>query len=269
MVNLLRCFLSIQRCSLFDAEFVRVSCDLFGLFPPFPKDERAFVAMSFDPEFDARWKDVLTPAIRAVRVTDVPLEPHRVDLRKAGDSILTEILDGISRCRVFLADITAVAEIHGCSVRNANVMYEVGMAHAVRVAEEVILFRSDDRDLIFDVANVRVHRYDPDGAPEAAREFVTDTILQCLREIDLKKALAVRQAAECLDYYSWMFLIKAASGKRLGHKDNVNTWEGRAISKLLDVGALRSEPVKLTATALAATDKERLAGGSSVIALLR
>jgi hypothetical protein len=230
----------------------------FGLFPPFPKDERAFVAMSFDSRFDGRWKDVLTPAIRAVRVNDVPLEPHRVDLRAAGDSILTEILDGISRCRVFVADITAVAEVNGRAVRNANVMYEVGLAHAVRVAEEVILFRSDDQDLIFDFANVRVHRYDPDDSPETARQFVTDMISQCLREIDLRKALAVRQAAECLDYYSWMFLILAASGKPIRHKDR--PWQVGAIAKLLDVGALRSEPVRLTAAALAATTKDRLVG---------
>ena len=228
----------------------------FGLFPAFPKDERAFVAMSFDSRFDGRWKDVIAPAIRAVRVNDVPLDPHRVDLRKAGDSILTEILDGIGRCRVFLADITAIAEVNGRAVRNANVMYEVGVAHAVRLAEEVILFRSDDLDLIFDVANVRVHRYDPDGAPEAARQFVTDTMSQCLREIDLKKALAVRQAAECLDYYSWNFLIMAASGKRMHHKDR--PWQVQAIAKLLDVGALRSEPVTVTAAMSAGSTRDKL-----------
>jgi hypothetical protein len=135
-------------------------------------------------------------------------------------------------------------------------MYEVGLAHAVRMAEEVILFRSDDQDLIFDFANVRVHRYDPDGSPETTRQFVTDTISQCLREIDLRKALAVRQAAECLDYYSWMFLILAASGKPIRHKDR--PWQVRAIAKLLDVGALRSEPKRVTAAMLAGNTKDKL-----------
>ena len=45
----------------------------FGLFPPFPRDERAFVAMSFDPRFDARWKNVIVPAVRSVHVNDTPL----------------------------------------------------------------------------------------------------------------------------------------------------------------------------------------------------
>ncbi len=124
--------------------------------------------MSFDPSFDARWPHVLAPAVRAVLVNDRPLDPHRVDLRRVSDSILTEILDGIARCRVFLADLTSFGEINGRAVRNANVMYEVGLAHAVRQPEEVLLFRSDDLDLLFDITNVRVHRYDPDGCRKAA-----------------------------------------------------------------------------------------------------
>ena len=36
----------------------------FGLFPPFPRDLRAFVAMSFEKRFDPRWEQVLQPAIR-------------------------------------------------------------------------------------------------------------------------------------------------------------------------------------------------------------
>ncbi len=224
----------------------------FGLFPPFPREERAFVAMSFDARFDPRWRDVIAPAVRAVLVNEKPLDPHRVDLRKVGDSILTEILDGIARCRVFLADITTIGEMGGRAVRNANVMYEVGLAHAVRQAEEVLLFRSDDRELLFDITNVRVHRYDPDGSPESARQFVTDTIVESLREVDLKKGLAVRRAAESLDFPSWMALLEAR-GRPFHHPATRTMGQAlggiaraQAIGRLLEARALQAEFVRAT-----------------------
>src|SRR5687768_3983687 len=123
----------------------------FSLFPAFPRDNRVFVAMSFEERFDARWKDVLAPAVGLIQNNGVPLDAHRVDLRNASDSILTEILDGIARCRVFLGDISAIGEINGKPVRSANVLYEVGLAHAVRQPEEVVLLRSDDAALGFDI----------------------------------------------------------------------------------------------------------------------
>jgi len=72
-------------------------------------------------------------------------------------------------------------------------MYEVGLAHALRLPEEVILFRSDSDPLLFDVANVRVNWYDPDGNPEEARRKVADIIIEALKEVDLKKNLAQTQ----------------------------------------------------------------------------
>ena len=35
----------------------------FGLFPPFPRDDRVFLAMSFDSRFDRRWNEVIAPAV--------------------------------------------------------------------------------------------------------------------------------------------------------------------------------------------------------------
>lgn len=224
-----------------------------GLFPAFPRDDRAFVAMSFDYRFDVRWQNVIAPGIRSVRVDNVPLEPHRVDLRRVSDSVLTEILDGIGRCRVFVADITSIGDLDGRAIRNANVMYEVGLAHAVRLPEEVILLRSDDRELIFDVANIRVHRYDPDGSPETARRFVGDTIVASLREVDLRKGLAVRRAAESLDFPSWMLLVEAHGTGSVGHPSMRTVGQvlggmsrAQALARLLDIGALQAELISVT-----------------------
>lgn len=170
-----------------------------SLFPAFPRDNRVFVAMSFAPEFDSRWENVIAPAIKRVSVGDNPLKPHRVDLRKVSDSILTEILDGIARCRFFIADISTIGYVDGRAMRNANVMYEVGIAHAARLPEEVLLLRSDEDELDFDVHDIRVLRYDPGRDSDAARRLLADTVSDCLREVDLRKNLAVRRVTDTLD----------------------------------------------------------------------
>jgi hypothetical protein len=225
----------------------------FGLFPPFPREGRAFVAMSFDTRFDARWKNVISPALSNIQFNDIPLEPHRVDLTSASDSILTEILDQIARCRVFVADITAIDQLNKRAIRNQNVFYEIGLAHAARLPEEVLLFRSDDFDLAFDISNVRVHHYDPDGNPEDARRIVTNTVVNSLRELDLRRNLAVRQAAERLDYESWFVLAEAQQHDGVTSPPRQTMGQALsagarldAIARLLDLGAIRTEFMKIT-----------------------
>ena len=63
--------------------------------------------------------------------------------------------------------------VNGHPMRNDNVLYEVGLAHAARLPAEVVLFRSDRDQLMVDVVNIRVNSYDPDRDPGAAREALT------------------------------------------------------------------------------------------------
>lgn len=225
----------------------------FGLFPPFPRENTVFVAMSFDPRFDARWSKVIVPGIRSVQVNGKSLEPVRVDVRRISESILTEILSGIANCRLFLADVTTIAHAEGRPVRNGNVMYEVGIAHAVRLPEEVLLFRSDDDVLLFDVANVRVNPYAPHEKPEEAKSLISDTIIAALRELDLRRHIAVRRAAESLDFPSWWLLAEAQSEKGIRHPEMRtmgqalgNASRVAAISRLLELGAIRTMYLGLT-----------------------
>jgi hypothetical protein len=175
----------------------------FGLFPPFPREDNVFVAMSFASRFDQRWNEVIAPAIHRVLRNEVPLEPLRVDSRKVSDSILTEILDGISKSRLVLADITTVGKLDGTPIRNGNVMYEVGIAHAVRLPEEVLLFRSDKDALLFDTSSVRVNEYQPETSPDEARDIVASAILDAFREMCTEFGEAVlRQTGERMGFTS-------------------------------------------------------------------
>jgi len=226
----------------------------FNLFPPFPRENKVFVAMSFHPIFNERWESVIAPAIKRVEKNHVPLEPCRVDIRRMSDSILTEILTGISNSLVIFADVSSAGKFEDKPIRNGNVMYEVGLAHATRLPEEVILFRSDNDELLFDVANVRINFYDPDNDPETAVRLVGTAIVESIKEIDLKRNLAVKSAAESLDSACWEILFHAASnkeidppsirtmGQALGNQSRI-----LGISRLLQIGALKTKYRQITA----------------------
>ncbi len=132
-------------------------------------------------------------------------------------------------------------------------MYEIGLAHSVRLPEEVLIFRSDSDHLLFDVANVRVNSYDPDGDPPGARSVVQDAIIESLKELDLRRNLAVKAAAHSLDSTGWRVLSMAAINNGVHHFQTksiaqaLGHWANNAaIVRLLELGALETDYIKLT-----------------------
>ena len=229
----------------------------FELFPPFPRENKVFVAMSFEKKFQARWEQVISPAIRNVRKNDIPLEPHRVDARLISDSILTEILGGISNSLIVFADISTMSYLDRKPVRNGNVMYEVGLAQAVRLPEEVLLFRSDPDQILFDIANVRINSYKPDEDPKTARQLIADSIVGALNELDLKRQLAVKAVGSTLDLQCWLMLVTAINNNGIQHFQTSTMKEvlaysakNAAITRLLELGALSTKYLELTPNTL-------------------
>lgn len=142
-----------------------------------------FVAMSFAPQYQRRFEDVIAPAIREIKINGMPLQPIRVDLSKSGDSILTEINDGIAHSRLVLADVSSVGRdaVTGHPFRNGNVMYEVGIALASRLPHEVLLVRDDDDRFLFDVSTIPHKRLDFTNIAKAKAEL-HEELLGRLRE---------------------------------------------------------------------------------------
>lgn len=228
----------------------------FNLFPPFPRENKVFVAMDFDNRFDNRWEKIIKPAVESIKHKEISLEPYRADIRKISDSILTDILIGIGNCQLFFADLTTIGYLDKKAIRNWNVMYEIGIAHAVRLPEEVVLFKSDDDDLPFDLANVRVNKYDPDKKPDEAIDKVMNAIKYAFDEINLQKHLAVSRTAESLDFHSHLILMYIKSEQRNGvlklgleHLSD-NPLLANSISRLLELGILRVQYAPLTAKTL-------------------
>ncbi|WP_410508597.1 hypothetical protein RSJ42_17945 [Methanosarcina hadiensis] len=220
------------------------------------------MAMDFGNEFDKRWIDVIVPAVKSVNIDDSDsgekLEPYRVDLRKAGDSINVEIITGINNCFLFFADLTTIGSLdkngkkYAC--KNNNVMYEVGLATAVRLPEEVILFKSDQDSIPFDLASLRVNKYNPDTDPEQARNLIKRALILAIKELDLRKHITVKRAADSLTKDSWLCLHESYIHTQgiITHPTRNNMGEAllsiernSSIQQLLELGIITAQYLNL------------------------
>jgi hypothetical protein len=177
--------------------------DILNLFPPFAHTNKVFIAMSFDRRFDSTWERVFRPAAKAVSLNGSPLFAFRVSLTRKSDSMITEIVQNIAESRLILSDVSTTGwhrsgPARPRPIRNSNVMYELGIAHASRLPEEVVIVRADNDPLDFDIAGVRVHQY-PAADFKAARAVIEGLLRDALASIDQRRSIAVKKALQSLD----------------------------------------------------------------------
>jgi hypothetical protein len=106
--------------------------------------ETCFVMMPFGSWFDKYYQDIYAPAIR-----DAGFEPVRADELFSTGSVVEQIWEQIEKSAVLLADLTD---------KNANVFYELGLAHAAR--KPVVFTSRRVDDIPFDLRHLRVIVYE-------------------------------------------------------------------------------------------------------------
>jgi hypothetical protein len=108
-------------------------------------DDSCFVMMPFASPLGGYYTIIYKPAIekaglKAIRADD--------DMFSTG-KIIDQIWSGINRSKVLVAELTS---------RNANVFYELGLAHALK--KPVVLVSANEEDVPFDLHHIRVIYYD-------------------------------------------------------------------------------------------------------------
>jgi hypothetical protein len=201
--------------------------------------------MSFDSAYDSRFKSVIAPAVRSIRVGEVNLEPKRVDLSKSGDCIITEIMDGIAHSQMVLADISTVGtdKRTGKDFRNSNVMLELGFALACRQPTEVLIVKDDKEPTVFDLSTIpyqEVDFVDEKKAIELLSQHMTARLSERNRLLDLR----VQAAVSTLSSDELCFLMQFKDwgpGTKFGYRQtgSVNFREMAAVPRLLDNGVIR------------------------------
>ena len=106
--------------------------------------DTCFVMMPFGQWNDIYYKEIYIPAIK-----EAGFEPVRGDEIFSSGSVVEQIWEQIEKSKVLLADLTG---------KNANVFYELGLAHADR--KPVIFTSGALDDVPFDLRHLRVIIYD-------------------------------------------------------------------------------------------------------------
>jgi hypothetical protein len=118
---------------------------------------KAFVLMPFDPEFDAIFSKLIKPALEGVGY-DVKRADNILDQQ----NILKDIVRGIAQADLVVADLTSL---------NANVFYELGIAHTMQ--KPTALLTQSSEDIPFDLRSYRMVTYSThfDEAPQLLRRL--------------------------------------------------------------------------------------------------
>jgi hypothetical protein len=138
--------------------------------PPRPRTslETCFVMMPFGNWFDRYYREIYVPAIN-----EAGFDAVRADELFSSGSVVEQIWEQIQKSSVLLADLTD---------RNANVFYELGLAHAD--IKPVVFTAAKVEDVPFDLRHLRVIIYDV-REPQwdmKLRSAVTDYIRSAKRD---------------------------------------------------------------------------------------
>ena len=140
--------------------------------------DRCFVILPFDGgDFDARFDEVLAPAIRLAG-----LEPYRVDRDPHASIPIRQIEEGIRNCRVCLADI---------SLDRPNIWFELGFA--ISAQRPVVMICQDDlrSRYPFDVQHRSIISYKTGTL--GALQNLKDQVVARLKA-ELEKAITIEAA---------------------------------------------------------------------------
>lgn len=129
------------------------------------KKNTCFVMMPFDNSFEEYYKDIYQPAIESCH-----LQARRADSIYRPSPILHDIWDFINDSELVIADITG---------RNPNVMYELGLAHAI--AKPAIIITNNINDVPFDLKALRILVYNT-NKPSWAIDL-KNSIIKSIHEI--------------------------------------------------------------------------------------
>jgi hypothetical protein len=130
--------------------------------------DTCFVMMPFGNWFDRYYQEIYVPAIK-----DAGLEPVRADELFSTGSVVEQIWEQITKSRILLADLTD---------KNANVFYELGLAHAAK--KPVVFTSARVDDVPFDLRHLRVIVYEvrePEWSAKL-RKRITDYLRNTIKD---------------------------------------------------------------------------------------
>ncbi len=122
-------------------------------------------------------------------------------------------------------------------------MYELGLAHAVRPATDVVVVRCDDKPINFDVAGINIRAY-PFSDTTAAREKFVAFLRNAIAQRDKTVSLLMETVGQRLDAFSRNLMMEFGANKQFRPFAvllNEPLQRHLVIQRLLDLGIIRCE----------------------------
>lgn len=154
-----------------------------------PTDKKlCFVIMPFNPILDETYKNCLKPFIETLG-----FKCKRADENFISTPIVFDVFDEIQKAEYIIADLT---------YNNANVFYELGIAHALK--KKVILIKKKGEKVVFDLSSVRYHEYE--NIMLSNHEFYSK-LNGTIKELKKKKSKVSKEYEELKTTFNNAFLI--------------------------------------------------------------
>jgi hypothetical protein len=201
-----------------------------------------FVMMPFNGMFDEVYRNLIAPAVSSQGLT-----PMRADEMSGPGFVMEQIRSAIQQARLCIADVTG---------NNANVLYEVGLAHAMK--KPLILLAERESRVPFDVAHERVIFYgqppsESEGAlGKAISQALAGSLARAVQLFEMKMYQSAIAAAGVVLEQRLNCLLKANSikgGDRMSLGQMLRLMKDQELisaskaAKLLKVADLRNKSV--------------------------
>jgi hypothetical protein len=194
--------------------------------------------MPFDDSFDQKFKK-----INKITSTTTLDEARRVK-EGIGTAVITdEILDGIANSKTLLFDLSKDPKYEK-KCPNPNVMYELGIAMAMREPEDILIIvdsSEEIKELPFDIQSIRIHKH----SFEIDENLFKEELEKVLKNQKWHKSKRVKSAAESIDEMGLGLMLdfgiipKEIGGWFSFDKDNPLSIPRRmAAHRLMDLGIL-------------------------------
>lgn len=186
---------------------------------------RCFVLMPFNSRFDEIYGQIKK------RLLDSDYTCNRADELFGSVPIMGNILEEILRAHFVIADLTG---------QNANVFYELGIAHSFKDAQNIVLISQGVSDIPFDIRHLSTIIYD-----ETNIKYLTSSVLRVIRENSkyysffeaLQKKSVIdlihEDQAEFLEIYRRYFGPKITAATDILNGDT-DRYKGEDVKKVLD-----------------------------------
>ncbi len=162
--------------------------------------KKLFVAMPFHEDYEPIYTALIIPSVEKANESLAPNE--QLEIYRAKDKVYTrsgwlDILENLYTSRIFLGVLIG---------NNANVFYELGIAHATQQIERQLLIAEKPYKARFDLKDLIYIEYDLSNLAVSVKEL-SEAIKDTLAVYDINNDRQIQIAENKLSYYEFEVLM--------------------------------------------------------------